>query len=429
MEIRSIRGMNDILPEASIQWKNIRQTMADVLECYGFREILVPVLEETRLFRRGIGETTDIVEKEMYTFEDRSGQSLTLRPEATASIVRAYVQHHLYQSGKVEKFYFWGPMFRYERPQKGRFRQFYQIDVEAFGSNDPFLDVDVIASLYHFLGALKVPNITIEINSLGCPACRPAYQKALKNYFSELRDSLCGDCKNRLVRNPLRILDCKVPACHELVLKAPDIRDFLCDICQNHYDRVQDTLERLAIPYRTNPRMVRGLDYYVQTAFEAVSENLGAQSAVAGGGRYDGLVQQLGGPDIPGIGYAMGIERLAMILEDVSQPLAWKCDLFIAALGEEARRFSVDLAAKLRRQGKICEFSYDDKGLKAQMKLANRLGARFTLIVGEDELRKRQVVLRNMQTRDQIFLPVGDTLVEKLVTATLPVPTTVLSPG
>ena len=414
MEIRSIRGMNDILPEASIQWKNIRQTMAEVLECYGFREILVPVLEETRLFRRGIGETTDIVEKEMYTFEDRSGQSLTLRPEATASIVRAYVQHHLYQSGKVEKFYFWGPMFRYERPQKGRFRQFYQIDVEAFGSNDPSLDVDIIASLYHFLDALSVPNVTIEINSLGCPACRPAYQKALKAYFSALKDNLCGDCKNRLVRNPLRILDCKVPSCHELVLKAPDIHDFLCDICRGHYNTVRNTLERLAIPYRTNPRMVRGLDYYVQTAFEAVSENLGAQSAVAGGGRYDGLVQQLGGPDIPGIGYAMGMERLAMILEDTSRPLSWKCDLFIAALGEEARRFSIDLAAKLRRQGKTCEFSYDNKGLKAQMKLANRLGARFALIVGEDELQKKQVVLRNMQTRDQTTLPINDTLTEKL---------------
>ncbi len=414
MEIRSIRGMNDILPEASIQWKNIRQTMAEVLECYGFREILVPVLEETRLFKRGIGETTDIVEKEMYTFEDRSGQSLTLRPEATASIVRAYVQHHLYQSGKVEKFYFWGPMFRYERPQKGRFRQFYQIDVEAFGSNDPSLDVDIIASLYHFLDTLSVPNVTIEINSLGCPACRPAYQKALKDYFSAVRDNLCGDCKNRLVRNPLRILDCKVPSCHELVLKAPDIQNFLCDSCRNHYGTVRNTLERLSIPYRTNPRMVRGLDYYVQTAFEAVSENLGAQSAVAGGGRYDGLVQQLGGPDIPGIGYAMGMERLAMILEDMSQPLSWKCDLFIAALGEEARRFSIDLAAKLRGEGKICEFSYDNKGLKAQMKLANRLGARFALIVGEDELQKKQVVLRNMRTREQTTLPINNTLSEKL---------------
>ena len=414
MEIRSIRGMNDILPAASIRWKNIRQTMAEVLECYGFREILVPVLEETRLFKRGIGETTDIVEKEMYTFEDRSGQSLTLRPEATASIVRAYVQNHLYQSGKVEKFYFWGPMFRYERPQKGRFRQFYQIDVEAFGSNDPSLDVDIIASLYHFLDALRVPNVTIEINSLGCPACRPAYQKALKDYFSTVRDNLCGDCKNRLVRNPLRILDCKVSSCHELVLKAPDIHDFLCDTCRGHYDTVRNTLERLSIPYRTNPRMVRGLDYYVQTAFEAVSENLGAQSAVAGGGRYDGLVQQLGGPDIPGIGYAMGMERLAMILEDKSQPLSWKCDLFIAALGEEARRFSIDLATKLRRQGKTCEFSYDNKGLKAQMKLANRLEARFALIVGEDELQKKQVVLRNMQTREQTTLPINNTLTEKL---------------
>jgi len=414
MEITSLRGMNDILPEASIQWKKIKQVMADVFECYGFREILIPVLEETRLFRRGIGETTDIVEKEMYTFEDKSGQSLTLRPEATASIVRAYVQHHLYQSGKVEKFYFWGPMFRYERPQKGRFRQFYQIDVEAFGSNDPSLDVDIIASLYHFLDALRVPSVTIETNSLGCPVCRPSYLKALKAYFSEARESLCGDCKNRLVRNPLRILDCKVPACHELVLKAPNIHDFLCDTCREHYDNVQNSLERLAIPYRTNPRMVRGLDYYVQTAFEAVSGNLGAQSAVAGGGRYDGLVKQLGGPDIPGIGYAMGMERLAMMLEETLHTLSWKCDLFIAALGEEARRFSIDLAAKLRRQGKTCEYAYDAKGLKAQMKLANRLGARFALIVGEDELQKNQVVLRNMQTREQTTLPVNDALAEKL---------------
>jgi len=414
MEITSLRGMNDILPEASIQWKKIKQVMADVFECYGFREILIPVLEETRLFRRGIGETTDIVEKEMYTFEDKSGQSLTLRPEATASIVRAYVQHHLYQSGKVEKFYFWGPMFRYERPQKGRFRQFYQIDVEAFGSNDPSLDVDIIASLYHFLDALRVPSVTIETNSLGCPVCRPSYLKALKAYFSEVRENLCGDCKNRLVRNPLRILDCKVPACHELVLKAPNIHDFLCDTCREHYDNIQNSLERLAIPYRTNPRMVRGLDYYVQTAFEAVSGNLGAQSAVAGGGRYDGLVKQLGGPDIPGIGYAMGMERLAMMLEETLHTLSWKCDLFIAALGEEARRFSIDLAAKLRRQGKTCEYAYDAKGLKAQMKLANRLGARFALIVGEDELQKNQVVLRNMQTREQTTLPVNDALAEKL---------------
>jgi len=415
MEIRSIRGMNDILPEDSILWKQVRDTMHYVLGSYGFREILIPVLEETRLFQRGIGETTDIVEKEMYTFEDKSGQSLTLRPEATASIVRAYVQHHLYASGKVEKLYFWGPMFRYERPQKGRYRQFYQIDVEAFGSNDPTLDTDIIASLYDFLTTLNVPGVTIEINSLGCPNCRPAYHKALKAYFSDKIDKLCPDCKSRLVRNPLRILDCKVETCHELALKAPNIHEFLCDTCKNHFQGVQSYLEDLHIPTRLNPMMVRGLDYYVQTTFEAVSGNLGAQNAVAGGGRYDGLVKQLGGPDIPGIGYAMGMERLIMILQDIrKEPLSWPCDLFIATLGDKARRYGITLASKIRKEGKVCEFSYEPKSLKALMKLANRLNARFTAIIGEDELQRKEIVLRNMATREQTTLPVDDTLTEKI---------------
>jgi len=415
MEIRSIRGMNDILPEDSILWKQVRDTMHYVLGSYGFREILIPVLEETRLFQRGIGETTDIVEKEMYTFEDKSGQSLTLRPEATASIVRAYVQHHLYASGKVEKLYFWGPMFRYERPQKGRYRQFYQIDVEAFGSNDPTLDTDIIASLYDFLTTLNVPGVTIEINSLGCPNCRPAYHKALKAYFSDKIDKLCPDCKSRLVRNPLRILDCKVETCHELALKAPNIHEFLCDTCKNHFQGVQSYLEDLHIPTRLNPMMVRGLDYYVQTTFEAVSENLGAQNAVAGGGRYDGLVKQLGGPDIPGIGYAMGMERLIMILQDIhKEPLSWPCDLFIATLGDKARRYGITLASKIRKEGKVCEFSYEPKSLKALMKPANRLNARCTAIIGEDELQRKEIVLRNMATREQTTLPVDDTLTEKI---------------
>ncbi len=415
MEIRSIRGMNDILPEDAIKWKWVRDVMHEVLERYGFREILIPVLEETRLFQRGIGETTDIVEKEMYTFEDRSGQSLTLRPEATASIVRAYIQHYLFKTGKIEKYYFWGPMFRYERPQKGRYRQFYQIDVEAFGSNAPSLDADIIASLYDFLTALRVPQVTIELNSLGCPKCRPAYHKALKAYFSDKQSALCPDCKTRLVRNPLRILDCKVETCHELALNAPTIHEFLCEDCQNHFRHVRNYLEDLAIPYRLNPLMVRGLDYYVRTTFEAVSENLGAQSAVAGGGRYDGLVRQLGGPDIPGIGYAMGMERLIMILQDSLNTLSWPCDIFIATLGEKALHLGISLASKLRRMHQVCEFSYEPKSLKAQMKLANRLGARFSVIIGENEIQGKSIVIRNMETREQMFLPLDDRLSEKIL--------------
>ncbi len=417
MEIQSIRGMNDILPEETIKWKHVRNRMQSVFESYGFREILIPVVEETRLFQRGIGETTDIVEKEMYTFEDRSGQSLTLRPEATASIVRAYIQHHLFKTGRIEKYYFWGPMFRYERPQKGRYRQFYQIDVEAFGSHDPSLDADIIAALYDFLTALEVPDVTIEINSLGCPACRPAYHKALKTYFSDKQASLCPDCRSRLVRNPLRILDCKVDTCHALVLKAPNIHDFLCPECREHFHRLRVYLSKLSIPSRLNPLMVRGLDYYMRTTFEAVSENLGAQSAVAGGGRYDGLVNQLGGPNIPGIGFAMGMERLLMILQDSLETLTWPCDLFIAALGEDARNLSITLASKLRRAGKVCEFSYDPKSLKAQMKLANRLSAHFTAIIGENEIRENQIILRNMQTKEQITYPIDEMLPLKIVTA------------
>jgi len=413
MGIRSIRGMNDVLPDESIKWKRVRQVMDKVLGSYGFREILIPVLEETRLFQRGIGETTDIVEKEMYTFEDRSGQSLTLRPEATASIVRAFIQHHLFKTGKVEKYYFWGPMFRYERPQKGRYRQFFQIDVEAFGSDDPTLDTDIIASLYDFLAALQVPGVTIELNSLGCPVCRPAYHQALTAYFADKQSELCPDCRSRLVRNPLRILDCKKETCHALVLDAPSIHAFLCETCRDHFHRVQAYLKDLEIPIRVNPRMVRGLDYYVRTTFEAVSENLGAQSAVAGGGRYDGLVKQLGGPDVPGIGYAMGMERLVMILSETFHDLTWPCDLFIAALGDDARRRGVSLASKLRRQGVICEFSYEPKSLKAQMKLAHRLGARFSLLIGENEIQEKRVILRDMKTREQSFLPLDETLIER----------------
>jgi len=253
MGIRSIRGMNDVLPDESIKWKRVRQVMDKVLGSYGFREILIPVLEETRLFQRGIGETTDIVEKEMYTFEDRSGQSLTLRPEATASIVRAFIQHHLFKTGKVEKYYFWGPMFRYERPQKGRYRQFFQIDVEAFGSDDPTLDTDIIASLYDFLAALQVPGVTIELNSLGCPVCRPAYHQALTAYFADKQSELCPDCRSRLVRNPLRILDCKKETCHALVLDAPSIHAFLCETCRDHFHRVQAYLKDLVAEVYRHP--------------------------------------------------------------------------------------------------------------------------------------------------------------------------------
>jgi len=422
--IQLIRGFRDILPSDVSLWQHIEKTAVELFEAYGFAEIRIPIMEKTELFARSIGEATDIVEKEMYTFADRSGARnktgdlLTLRPEATASIVRAYIQHKMYAGDPLHKFYMTGPMFRRERPQKGRYRQFYQIDAEIFGSDSAYADVLLIAMLTELLRRLGVDDTNAHINSLGCPDCRPAYREALTAYIEARADQLCEDCQRRKTRNPLRVLDCKVPACREAMTGAPELIDHLCDACRDHFAIVTNSLDDLEVPYVLDKRLVRGLDYYTRTTFEIHTEALGAQSAVAGGGRYDGLAEALGGPSIPATGFAIGFDRLAEIVAQKRPVEAPTPALFIAPIGEEARTRAFPWFMALGRGGVACDIEMGAKSLKAQMKRANRLGAAYVLIVGENELEQGAAILRDMATKQQTEVPLGElvkSLTDKLL--------------
>ena len=399
--IQLIRGFKDILPGEVELWQKIERIARGLFEDFGFNEIRIPIMERTELFKRSIGEDTDIVEKEMYTFPDRKGELVTLRPEATASICRAYIQHKLYSQDPVQKYYMIGPMFRRERPQKGRYRQFYQIDAEIFGVQSGLVDVQLIFLLVTLCKRLKLQDVGAHINSLGCPKCRPDFKKALTDFLVSVSDKLCPDCIRRRDRNPLRVLDCKVPACREAITGAPSLLDHLCDECRSDFDLVMESLTKLDVPFVIDKQLVRGLDYYTRTAFEIQTTSLGAQSAVAGGGRYDNLVKELGGPDIPATGFAIGFDRLAELValnapEPVQQP-----DLFIAALGAKSQTLAFDWICKLGLDGIRVEMDLADKSLKSQMKRANRLGAPYVLILGENELEAGEAVLRNMQTKEQ----------------------------
>jgi len=400
VEIKAIRGFNDILPDEIGKWQFAEETAREVFEGFGFSEIRIPILERTELFSRSIGEATDIVEKEMYTFTDKSDNSLTLRPEATASMARAYLEHQLYTIDSVAKLYCIGPMFRYERPQKGRYRQFYQIDAEVFGVENPMVDAELIVMLIHFLKRVGLEKLELQMNTLGDRACRPKYREGLKKYLEGKAFQLCEDCKRRLQTNPLRILDCKVETCQQAIADAPRVTDFICSECQKHFDRVRKYLEKAGLTYILNPRMVRGLDYYTRTAFEVVSYQLGSQNAVAGGGRYDNLFQEMGGQEIPGIGFAIGMERLISLLPAdkgfVSYP-----HLFIAALGEAPFEEAYRIINQLHLEGIRAELDYEGKSLKSQMRRADKLKARYVLILGEDELKRGKAVLRNMETKSQ----------------------------
>jgi histidyl-tRNA synthetase len=396
-------------------WQHIERTASALFEDFGYREIRIPIMEKTELFARSIGEDTDIVEKEMYTFSDRRGELLTLRPEATASICRSYIQHKMYAQDPVRKFYTIGPMFRRERPQKGRYRQFYQIDAEIFGVAAPYADIELIFLLRTLFDRLKVPDTTAHINSLGCPVCRPDFKAALTRLLDAAAPALCSDCMRRKDRNPLRVMDCKVPGCREAMAGAPSILDYLCDDCRTHFDTVTATLGRLGVPFEIDTQLVRGLDYYTRTAFEIQTGALGAQSAVAGGGRYDGLVESLAGPPTPAIGFAIGFDRLAEIVAASMASPVRPTDLFIAALGEAARQTAFTWLTGLGIRGIGATMIFDDKSLKAQMKQANRQGAARVLIVCESELSAGKVVLRNMGDKSQTEIPV-DGLVERLAT-------------
>ncbi len=399
--IQLIRGFKDILPGEVELWQWIEQCAAGLLEDFGFSQIRIPIMEKTELFARSIGEDTDIVEKEMYTFADRKGQLLTLRPEATASIVRAYIQHKLYATDPVRRLYTIGPMFRRERPQKGRYRQFYQIDAEIFGVAEPYVDAELIVILATLCDRLGVSDITAKVNSLGCPECRPAFRQALTAFLDRVAGDLCGDCLRRRRRNPLRVLDCKVPGCRQAVAGAPSLADSLCDDCRRHFDTVCDLLAGRGIAFQADKNLVRGLDYYTRTAFELQTGALGAQSAVAGGGRYDGLVKALGGPQVPAIGFAIGFDRLAEIVARVRKPPLAGPKVFIAALGTRARDLAFQWHLDLALAGITSAMEHGQKSLKSQMKRADRLDAAFVLIVGDSELESGRLILRNMETKEQ----------------------------
>jgi histidyl-tRNA synthetase len=401
----ALKGFKDLLPEEAARWRRIEKKGEEILIGFGYLEIRTPLLEPTELFARGIGETTDIVEKEMYTFNDWDGRKITLRPEGTASSVRAYLEHRIGEGQGVVKLFYRGPMFRHERPQAGRLRQFHQIGAEAIGSLDPLLDVEIVSLLWFMLGEFGVDGIALEINSLGCAVCRPGYREALVAYLTERASGLCEDCRRRLKTNPLRVLDCKREECRKITEGAPASIDFLCAECAPHFKTVQEGLADLGVPYRINRRLVRGLDYYTKTAFEMTTTRLGAQNAVAAGGRYDGLVETLGGPPTPAIGFAVGLERVVALLDDEAKEAPASPALFIAALGEAAKRRIAPLLFELRKGGVRAEMDYGNRSLKAQMRQADRLGAHHVLIVGEEEIKKGSCVLRDMKTKRQEEIP------------------------
>ena len=406
-KITVIKGFKDILPTDTPGWCRIESIARDIFSKFGFREVRLPIMEKTELFKRSIGESTDIVEKEMYTFHDRDNELLTLRPEATASIVRSYVENNMYAENQSTRLFTIGPMFRRERPQKGRFRQFHQIDAELFGENKPQADVEVIAMLIHFLQESGLKDSILEINSLGCPVCRPAFSKAVVEYLKSAVKDLCPDCQRRMQTNPLRVFDCKVETCAAVIKNAPRLLNFLCLDCSDHFSQVKSYLDDLNLEYSINTAMVRGLDYYVKTAFEVKSQFLGAQNAVAGGGRYDGLVSFLGGPEIAGIGFAVGMERLLTCLDNAAEGI-FRTDLFIAALGNRAQKMAFTLADELRRSGIAVGMDYSDKSLKSQMKHADKLKSSYTLILGDKEIDEKSAQLRDMNGKNQSTLPLNN---------------------
>lgn len=396
----AIKGFHDILPGEVEKWQFVEAKARKIFEDFGFSEIKIPIAEKTELFTRSIGEATDIIEKEMYTFPDRKGELITLRPEATASIGRAYIEHRLYENNRVAKLYCIGPMFRYERPQKGRYRQFHQINVEALGTVDPIIDAEIIAMLNHFLIETNINGLELQINSLGCRDCRPGYREKLKKFLEDKSADLCIDCRRRICANPLRTFDCKNNACQEITSLAPKVLEYICSNCAENFEDVKRNLEQLGVSYRINPQLVRGLDYYTRTTFEVVTDKLGAQNAVAAGGRYDGLIQELGGPDIPGLGFAIGLERLIPLIPKdkcFSAPLY----LFIAPIGNAAKDRALQLANRFRIMGIKTEIGYEGKSLKSQMRWANKLNTKFVMIIGDEELASGRVIFRDMESQKQ----------------------------
>ena len=410
MLINGPRGTKDILPDTVAQWTHVEKVIRELCARYGYHEIRTPIFEHTELFLRGIGETTDVVEKEMYTFTDRGERSLTLRPENTASVVRSYLQNKLYAADALVKLFYIGSMFRYDRPQAGRYREFHQFGVEALGEENPAVDAEIIVLAVEFLRALGLQELKLHLNSVGCPKCRPVYREKLQEFFRSHLKELCTDCRSRFERNPLRLLDCKNEHCHALAEDAPRITDCLCDECRTHFAEVQSYLTAAGVPFELDANLVRGLDYYTKTAFEVKYTPLGAQSAVAGGGRYDGLVEEVGGPPTPGIGFAVGLERVLLALEKQEllpeEPEA--VDVFVVALGEAAQIPAFKLLHELRAAKLSAAMDFAGRSMKAQMKQANKKNARFVAILGEDEVKEASALLKDMKTSEQKKLALKD---------------------
>ena len=396
------KGMKDVLPNDSYKWQYVEDLFRKTAEKYGFTEIRTPMVEHTELFSRGIGDTTDVVQKEMYTFE-MSERSLTLKPEGTAGVVRSFIENKLYTEALPAKYYYITPCYRYEKMQKGRQREFHQFVIEIFGSDKMLADAEVILFAYDFLKTVGIEDAKLKINSIGCPKCRGEYRKALQDFLRPKYDQLCETCKSRFEKNPMRILDCKSPADKELVKGAPVMLDYLDDGCRNAFEELKALLDIYGVPYEIDPGIVRGLDYYTKTAFEFVSDKLGSQSTVCGGGRYDDLIEQLGGPATPGVGFGLGIERLLLILEESGAEIKKKsgCDLLICGLGDNAKKEALMLSKALRDNGLRVMIDLMDRGLKAQFKYADRIGARYVVVIGDDELSKGVVSLRDMENSSQ----------------------------
>ncbi|MDU4960636.1 MAG: histidine--tRNA ligase [Sporomusaceae bacterium] len=419
MQVSGPRGTKDALPDTTPHWRYAEDSARSVCSLYGYKEIRTPVFEHTELFLRGIGETTDVVQKEMYTFTDRGGRSITLRPENTAAAVRSYLENKLYSLPQPVKLFYIGPMFRYDRPQAGRLREFHQFGIEAIGAGGPAVDAETIMLAVQFFRGLGLTELNLFVNSVGCPKCRPAYRQILQDYLRQSLPHFCGDCQARFERNPLRILDCKVEQCQQLSQGAPAISDCLCDECSQHFTELQTLLTAANVDYSHNPRLVRGLDYYTKTAFEIQYAPLGAQSAICGGGRYDGLIEECGGSPTPAIGFAIGLERVLLALEkqQLLPAAAETVEVFVAYAGAAARQPAFSLLCRLRQAGIRSDMDHLDRSLKAQLKQANRLAVRLTVMIGEDEAAQGRVMLKDMLTGEQELI--ADKTVESVLQAKL----------
>lgn len=412
---KKIKGTEDVLPKQSYRWQFVENIMREEAANFGFKEIRTPVFEHTELFARGVGQTTDVVQKEMYTFDTKGGESVTLRPEGTAGAARAVLEHSLTNEGLPIKAYYLTSCYRYEKPQAGRLREFHQFGIEEYGTSSPVADAEVISLASSIFKRLQIQNLHLEINSIGCPHCRPKYNEALKEYFSQYKDKLCGNCLNRLEKNPMRLIDCKVPFCHEIAKDAPSILDYLCEECETHFEQVKKYLTVSGIEYKVNPTIVRGLDYYTKTVFEFVSDAIGSQGTVCGGGRYDGLIEELGGQSLPSLGYAMGIERLLMVMDNqgIEIPKPESCALYVAGLGDNAQVKAYEIVNTVRQSGLSAECDVVGRGLRAQMKYADKIGAAFSMVLGDNELEENLAKVKNMTTGETTEIPLDDTFAVK----------------